>query len=101
MLLGITNVWIKKSTEVPLLERFPLINFLKGTAEKAQRRAVGLLRGHGFSAEEFAEDMKVVVWSRDDMDGDDFADGAGGGGPGFDGGFDGGDVTLDEDGDVS
>lgn len=39
--------------------------------------------------------------ARDDVNGDYFADGRGGGGTGFDGGFDGGDFTTHERGNVA
>jgi len=55
----------------------------------------------GGSGDPFTEDGEVFVWTRDDLDGDDFADAFGGIGAGIDGGFEGGDVAAEEGGDVA
>ena len=61
----------------------------------------GVLGGGGFSAEELAELHEILVRTRDHMDGDDFANRAGGGGTRFDSGFHGGDRAGDKDGDIA
>jgi hypothetical protein len=74
----------------------PGVDSLRQTAEGSGLGAAG---NHG-GLQEFAEAHEIIVGPGNHMDGDDFTDGSGGGGTGFDGGFDGGDIATDEDGDM-
>ena len=68
--------------------------------KKASKAAL-LGGGRGLGGQELAELDEIVVRTRDHMDGDNFAERAGGSGAGFNSGFHGGDIATHEDADVA
>ena len=54
-----------------------------------------------FSGDPFSEIREILVWARDYLDGDDFADALGGFSAGFDGSFERRDIAAEKSGDMA